>query len=136
MTQGTDPQIGSAPSGALLCVVAFAGLAGAAGVALAAVAAHKVDSPALATAATMLMIHAAAALGLASLATRMRCAKWWLIVTGFVLGAATLFSTAIAVHVFTGNHLFPMAAPIGGSTLIGTWLAVAGLAIFEWRGTR
>src|SRR6185369_7546633 len=54
-----------ARSGAPFLILAWAGIAGAAGVALAAVAAHKVESPALATAATMLAVHAAAAVGIA-----------------------------------------------------------------------
>ena len=104
--------------------------------ALAAVAAHKVESPALATAATMLMIHAAASVGLAAVSMRMAHSKRWLLATGVMLASAALFSGAIAVHVLSGNQLFPMAAPIGGSTLIGTWLAVAVLALLEWRSNR
>ncbi len=114
----------SAPAGALFLILALAGLAGAAGVALAAVAAHKVDSPALATAATMLMIHATAVIGLLAL-TRSRA---WLAAAGLMLAAASLFSGDIALHTLADTHIFPMAAPIGGSLLIASWLAVAVLA--------
>ena len=90
-------------------IVFFAGLAGAAGVALGAAAAHRVDDPGLATAAQMLVLHAAAVL---------------------LIGGALLFAGDIALRGFTGNRLFPMAAPIGGSTMIGGWvvLAIAALA--------
>ena len=49
-----------------LALIVGAGLIGAAGVALAAVAAHKIDSPALVTASSMLMIHAAAVVAISS----------------------------------------------------------------------
>jgi uncharacterized membrane protein YgdD (TMEM256/DUF423 family) len=130
---------GSAPSnenlgGALFCVLGCAGLAGAAGVALGAVAAHKVDSPALTTAAMMLILHGAAGIAIADVSARMKNGRRWLAVASLMLFAAALFAAAVAFHAFTGDHLFPMAAPIGGSTLIASWLGVAVLAAIEWRG--
>ncbi len=119
--------------GALLGVLAFAGSAGAAGVALAAVAAHKVDSPALATAAMMLVLHATAAVALLALAARLGRPDWWLKLAAFMLAAVILFSGDIALHTLTGAHVFPMAAPTGGSLLIASWLGVALLAALEWR---
>jgi uncharacterized membrane protein YgdD (TMEM256/DUF423 family) len=134
-------KIGSAPpdskvGGALLGVLACAGLAGAAGVALAAVAAHKVDSPALATAAMMLMLHATAAVALLALASRLAQSGWWLKLAGFMLAAVSLFSGDIALHTLSGSHIFPMAAPTGGSLLIASWLSVALLAALELRNRR
>ena len=117
------------PRGALYFILALAGLAGAGGVALAAVAAHKVDSPALATAATLLMIHAAAVVGLLALAH----SRAWLAAASLMLGAASLFSGDIALHTLCGQHIFPVAAPTGGSLLIASWIAVAGLAVCEAR---
>jgi uncharacterized membrane protein YgdD (TMEM256/DUF423 family) len=108
-------------------------LAGAAGVALAAVAAHKVDSPALATAAMMLMLHATAAVALLAVAMRLALAGWWLKLAALMLAAATLFSGDIALHTLSGSHVFPMAAPTGGSLLIASWLGVALLAALEWK---
>ena len=122
-----------APNGARLGVLAFAGLAGATGVALAAVAAHKVDSPALATAAMMLMLHATAAVALVAVAMRLMRPNWWLKLAAVMLAAVTLFSGDIALHTLTGAHIFPMAAPTGGSLLIASWLGVALLAALEWR---
>jgi len=121
-----------ARSSAPFLIWAWAGVAGAAGVALAAVAAHKVESPALATAAMMLTIHAAAAVGIVALAMRTEREKLWQAAAVLMLAAASLFSGDIALHTLSGTHVFPMAAPTGGSLLIASWLIVAGLAIAAW----
>jgi uncharacterized membrane protein YgdD (TMEM256/DUF423 family) len=121
-----------ARSSAPFLILAWAGVAGAAGVALAAVAAHKVESPALATAAMMLTIHAAAAVGIIALAMRTEREKFWQAAAVLMLAAASLFSGDIALHTLSGTHVFPMAAPTGGSLLIASWLIVAGLAIAAW----
>jgi uncharacterized membrane protein YgdD (TMEM256/DUF423 family) len=121
-----------ARSSAPFLILAWAGVAGAAGVALAAVAAHKVESPALATAAMMLTIHAAAAVGIVALAMRTEREKLWQAAAVLMLAAASLFSGDIALHTLSGTHVFPMAAPTGGSLLIASWLIVAGLAIAAW----
>jgi uncharacterized membrane protein YgdD (TMEM256/DUF423 family) len=121
-----------ARSSAPFLILAWAGVAGAAGVALAAVAAHKVDSPALATAAMMLTIHAVAAVGIVALAMRLEREKLWQATAVLMLGAASLFSGDIALHTLSGTHVFPMAAPTGGSLLIASWLIVAGLAVATW----
>jgi uncharacterized membrane protein YgdD (TMEM256/DUF423 family) len=121
-----------ARSSAPFLILAWAGVAGAAGVALAAVAAHKVDNPALATAAMMLTIHAVAAVGIVALAMRLEREKLWQATAVLMLGAASLFSGDIALHTLSGTHVFPMAAPTGGSLLIASWLIVAGLAVAAW----
>lgn len=134
MSGETNTNPGGAREGAPLGVLAWAGLTGAAGVALAAVAAHKVDSPALATAAIMLMVHATAAvavLAACSSAGLGRAANW---LAAAMLGAVALFSGDVTLHTLTGAHIFPMAAPTGGSTLIGCWLALAIISI--WRRVR
>ena len=49
-----------------------------------------------------------------------------LVVVGFVMEAgATLFSAELAMRAFTGDRLFPFAAPIGGTTMMFSWLALA-----------
>jgi uncharacterized membrane protein YgdD (TMEM256/DUF423 family) len=136
VSPNSDSQTGGAPTGALFGVLACAGLAGAAGVALSAIAAHKIDSPALATAATILMIHAAAVMGLLSVAHHKQSGRRWLIIAGLMLCSAVLFSGAVSFHALTGNHIFPKAAPIGGSSLIASWLGVAVLALIEARKGR
>ncbi|MGE0052782.1 MAG: DUF423 domain-containing protein [Hyphomicrobium sp.] len=111
-----------------LALIVGAGLIGAAGVALAAVAAHKIDSPALVTASSMLIIHAAAVVAIATVAAALP--GYGFVTAGTVmLAAVSLFSGDVALHVTTGSHLFPFAAPTGGSLTILSWLAVAGCAI-------
>ena len=110
-----------------------AGLVGASGVALAAVAAHRIDSPALATAAMMLMLHATAGVALLAVSGRMSRSALWQKLAALMLGAVALFSGDIALHTFTGARIFPMAAPTGGSLLIASWFCVALLAALELR---
>jgi uncharacterized membrane protein YgdD (TMEM256/DUF423 family) len=111
-------------------LIAWAGLAGAAGVALAAVAAHRVEGPALIAASTMLIVHAAAAIALTASASLSRLC---LSAAGTMLFAATLFGGDVTLHTLTGSHLFPMAAPIGGSLLIASWLFVAAIGTLAMR---
>ncbi len=113
------------PSRAGFFLVAAAGVLGAAGVALAAVAAHRVASPVLATAATMLMIHAGAVLAIAAFSAVVQNKKRWLGVGAVMAVGAALFSGDIALNTLAQIHAFPMAAPVGGSVLIASWLAVA-----------
>lgn len=114
-----------APSRAPFLIPVWAGLAGAAGVALSAAAAHKVDSPALATAATILTLHAAAAVGIFAVAVRSACPKLWSAAALLMLLAASLFAGEIALHTFTDNASFRFLAPVGGSGMILSWLLVA-----------
>ncbi len=114
-----------------LALLAWAGLTGAAGVALAAVAAHKVETPAVATAAQMLMIHATAAVAILAVTAGAGLSRAGGVIAAVMLAAVALFSADVTVHAMTGNHIFPYAAPTGGSTLIGCWLALAILAIWK-----
>ncbi len=118
-----------ASTGALLVVLMLAALAGAAGVGLAATAAHRIESPGLATAATMLMIHAVGVVALIAIAQRAVSSRAWVLVAGFMLASVSLFSGDIALNAIAGFHLFPRAAPIGGSLLIVSWLVAAGIAV-------
>lgn len=119
------------PSASIYIVAAVGALAGAAGVALAAAAAHRVESPALATAATMLMIHAVAVLSLVAIAQGATLQRAFLIVAALMLASVGLFSGDIALNTLAGRHLFAMAAPIGGSLLIGSWVVAAIVAARE-----
>jgi uncharacterized membrane protein YgdD (TMEM256/DUF423 family) len=106
---------------------------GASGVALAAVAAHQNGGDLGRTAALFLLLHAAACLGVAAHA-RVAPSRA-LVVAGFALAAgATLFAADLARSGFSGERLFPMAAPIGGSTMILAWLALA--AVFAMTARR
>lgn len=114
-------------------IAMLAGLLGAAGVALAAAAAHMNDAPSLPTAANMMILHAAAVLAVVALAARATRPFAWTIAAVLMLAGAALFSGDIALRAFTGNRLFSNAAPIGGSTMIAAWLAVAISSLLEVR---
>jgi len=107
-----------------------AGLMGAAGVALAAAAAHAAPGAGLDSAAYMLLFHAVAIVGGVGLLDRGIGWRWPMLLAliGWVVGTA-LFSGDVSLRVLTGNRLFPMAAPTGGSLLIAAWalLAIAAL---------
>jgi uncharacterized membrane protein YgdD (TMEM256/DUF423 family) len=123
---------GGAPRSAPFLILVWAGLAGAAGVGLAAAVAHNVDSPALGTAATMLTLHAAAAVGIFAVALRSARPKLWQGAALLMLLAASLFSGEIAFHTFTDNASFQMLAPVGGSLMIVSWLLVAIAGVVSW----
>ncbi len=108
----------------------FAGLLGAAGVTDAALAAHVTAGGPLAGAAEIMMIHAAAIVGLVALRRGDPLAPSLVgkIALAMGLGAA-IFGADVTLVTFTGGRLFPMAAPIGGSLLIASWLALAVLVI-------
>jgi uncharacterized membrane protein YgdD (TMEM256/DUF423 family) len=120
-----------APTSAPFLILVWAGLAGAAGVGLAAAAAHKVDSPALASSATLLTLHAAASVGIIAVATRAAWRKLWGATALLMLFAASLFTGEIAYHTSTSDAAYQMLAPVGGSLMILSWLIVAVLAIAE-----
>lgn len=122
--------------GPIAALTVLAGLAGAAGVALSAMAAHRVNDPALATAAPLLIMHAAAAVALVARAERAARPGLWLLAAGLLLAGATLFAGDITLRAFTGARLFPYAAPMGGSTMIAGWLAVVLAAIAQLRAAQ
>ena len=112
-------------SRAPVLLAAFAALLGAAGVALAAAAAHEAGGELGRTAALFLILHAAALLGVAAHA-RPAPRPAPLIAIGCVMAAgAGLFAADLAARAFLGGRLFPFAAPIGGSAMILSWIALA-----------
>jgi len=115
----------------------YAGLAGAAGVGLAAAGAHGNDMAALTPPAYFLIMHATAAAAVIAVATRAEHPGAFLLAALVLLAGATLFSGDIAARTLWSVRLFPMAAPIGGSTMIIGWLllSVAGIwEVFSQRG--
>lgn len=107
-------------------IVTVAALQGAAGVSLAAAAAHVDANPLLATASQFLMIHAAAGVGLAALASGAPRMSRFLAGAALTMQAGvTLFSADLAARVYLGGKLFPFAAPMGGSVTILAWLTLA-----------
>jgi uncharacterized membrane protein YgdD (TMEM256/DUF423 family) len=106
-----------------------AGLMGAAGVALWAAAAHAKPGAGLENAAQMLLFHAVAVLAATPLLDtgRLWRATGLFAVGGWLIGSL-LFAGDIALRAFTGQRLFPMAAPVGGTILIFAWLVLAASA--------
>lgn len=106
-------------------LAALAALMGAAGVASAAAAAHASASPLLATMSQMLMIHAAAALGLLALGRGGPNDVWFSLAAGLMLLGVGLFAGDLAARVWLGGRLFPFAAPLGGGLTIASWIVAA-----------
>jgi len=111
-------------------LIVLACLMGACGVALAAAAAHAAPGAGLDSAAYLLLFHAIAVLGAASLSSQ---ELLWrplglVAMAGFVAGGA-LFAGDVSMRAFAGHRLFPMAAPTGGTLLILSWLVLAAAAI-------
>jgi uncharacterized membrane protein YgdD (TMEM256/DUF423 family) len=111
-------------------LLVLASLMGACGVALAAAAAHGAPGAGLDSAAYLLLLHAVAVLGAASLAGQDLLWRPLALVAmaGFVAGGG-LFAGDVAMRAFAGHRLFPMAAPTGGTLLILSWLVLAAAVI-------
>ena len=108
-----------------LILAGVAALMGAAGVALAAAGVHAGGGELSERGALFLLLHAAAGLAIAVHA-RVAAAARALVVVGFVMEAgAVLFSAELAIHSLTGERIFPFAAPIGGTTMLIAWGALA-----------
>jgi len=103
-------------------------LMGAAGVAAAAAAAHG-GGDLLQPAALLLLVHAAAILALGG---SIGHAPLGLAAMAGMAAGSIVFAATMAMRTWTGAALFPMAAPIGGSTTILAWL-VAALAVGRLR---
>ncbi|MFA5898766.1 MAG: DUF423 domain-containing protein [Hyphomicrobium sp.] len=118
-------------------LLAYAGLAGAFGVGLAAAGAHGSDLSTLTAPAHFLIMHAAAAIALVAVATRLPHPGAFLLSALVLLVGVSLFSGDIAMRAFVGERLFPMAAPTGGTAMIVGWLMVAlsgAWQLFRQRG--
>jgi uncharacterized protein (TIGR03382 family) len=112
----------------------IAGVAGAAGVAFSAMAAHGNYSDMLKTCADILLVHAPALLGVTALMRVTNTPRRLLFLAGFLmLLGLTFFCGDLARRVFFGLRLFPMAAPIGGSTMILGWALLALAALMPRR---
>jgi uncharacterized membrane protein YgdD (TMEM256/DUF423 family) len=114
-------------------LVALGGVLGAAGVALLAVAAHG-PWPAIASAGQMGLGHAPAliAIAVACRAGLVETRLGRLAGLGLAIGVV-LFSADVTLFATTGSRLFPMAAPIGGTLTILSWLIGAAAALVGGR---
>jgi len=104
-------------------LILWAGLMGAAGVVLAAASAHLPDATRLASASTMLLLHAPAALAALLLIERGMAQRHLAAAAAAGLAAgASLFAGDLAARQYFGAGLFAMAAPSGGTLMIAGWL--------------
>lgn len=115
-------------------LVILAGVMGADGVILAAASAHQPDAARLASASSMLLLHATAVLAVVALAERglIHLQIGIAGAFGFVAGAA-LFAGDLTLRQYAGRSLFSMAAPTGGTLLILGWLVLAVAAAWPRR---
>jgi len=116
--------------------IILAGVMGADGVILAAMAAHQADATRLGAASSMLLFHATAVLAVVALVERgvIHFGIGIAAALGFV-AAAGLFAGDLTLRQYAGHSLFPLAAPIGGTLLIASWLVLAVAAAWPRRGS-
>lgn len=99
-----------------------AGLMGLTGVVSAAAASHGDDPRLLAGISAMCLAHAPALVALYVAWPHFRTAA----VAALLIAAGTaLFSADLAMRHVAGHGLFPMSAPLGGTTIMAGWLAVS-----------
>jgi uncharacterized membrane protein YgdD (TMEM256/DUF423 family) len=113
-------------------LAAVAALLGAAGVVSAAAGSHTSADPRIATLSQMLMIHAAAALGVLGVGRGSPLPSGFAAAAALMLAGVALFAGDLAARVHLGGRLFPFAAPIGGSLMIGGWVVTAAVAAFAF----
>ena len=103
-------------------LILWAALTGIGGVASAAAAAHLTSAPSLNAASLILLAHAPAIIAcLAAARADLILPALGRVASLLLSFGATLFSADIAMRVFIGMPLFPMAAPSGGVILIIGW---------------
>ncbi len=110
----------------------MAGVSGALGVVFAAMSAHGNYADTLKTCSEILLVHAPALLAIAALLGG-KTPKHILFLGGFLIFIGLcLFCGDLARRTFMELRLFPMAAPIGGASMIIGWILIA-LAAFAPR---
>lgn len=119
-----------AQEGTSRLLVGLTGLFGAAGVALAAMASHAGGEALLRPASSICLAHAPVLLALGVIGWRLKFG--FAAGIGMAIGTA-LFSGDLVARHFLGSGLFPMAAPTGGLTLIGSWLALSASGLIARR---
>ncbi len=110
-------------------IALLASLAGGCGVALAAVAAHKVQVPALASAANMLMVHGAAGIALLALGRSSAQSRIWLVAAALIVAGSILFASAVSLPILASSAVLKGLAPVGGSTVMLGWAVAAFAAV-------
>lgn len=118
-------------------LAAVSALVGALAVALAAADAHLPQGGEFTrTAAVFLLLHAAAGLGVSAHARIAYHASALILFGLLMLAGAALFAADLGFHDFFGRRMFPFAAPIGGTTMIAMWAAIAITFAIEVGRTR
>ncbi|MET0868115.1 MAG: DUF423 domain-containing protein [Pseudorhodoplanes sp.] len=114
----------------LQVLVGIAALLGCAGIMLAATGAHSKPGSGLDSAGHMLLFHAPAVIA-ACCAIASGLVSRPIAITACIalLIGVGLFSGDLALRVYAGQRLFPMAAPAGGIVMMAGW-ALLGLAAF------
>src|SRR5260221_13632787 len=121
--------------GLLRILIILAGVMGADGVMLAAASAHQADAARLASASSMLLLHATAVLAAVALAERGIINARIGVASGFgFVIAAGLFAGDLTLRQYADHSLFPFAAPTGGTLLVASWLVLAIAAAWPRRG--
>jgi uncharacterized membrane protein YgdD (TMEM256/DUF423 family) len=118
----------------LQILIALAGMMGAAGIVLAAAGAHSKPGIGLESASQMLLLHAPAVVAAcAAIAQGLLSRPLALAAIVAMICGVALFSGDLVMRAYLGQRLFPMAAPAGGTILIGAWilLAIAALAALK-----
>jgi uncharacterized membrane protein YgdD (TMEM256/DUF423 family) len=105
--------------------IAAAGILGATGVVAAAGASHAGDERILGALALIALTQAPALLALGLLAPKQLMLR---IATTLIGLGALLFCADLAARHLTGDALFPMSAPIGGSAMILGWALIVPAA--------
>jgi uncharacterized membrane protein YgdD (TMEM256/DUF423 family) len=111
-------------------LMALAALSGMAGVIEAAAAAHVNVDPLLQTSSNFLLLMGTATIAIAAFALVARhCRAFYLVAGSILLAGSSLFCYDLTMRVFFVHKLFDLAAPIGGTLMIGGWLAAALAAL-------
>lgn len=117
-------------SGWAYILIALAAAMGAAGVIEAAAAAHGHVDPLLDKASQFLLLDAAAAIGFCAIGLHATARRsLFFLAASLLLAGGALFCGDLTLRSLTGARLFPMAAPIGGTTMIIAWIVAAAAAI-------
>jgi uncharacterized membrane protein YgdD (TMEM256/DUF423 family) len=114
----------------LQILIGIAALFGCAGVILAAAGAHSKPGTGLDSAGHMLLFHAPAVLAACiAIAAGLVSRPFGIAAAIALLLGVALFAGDLALRAYTGQRLFPMAAPTGGMVMMAGWVLL-GLAAF------
>jgi uncharacterized membrane protein YgdD (TMEM256/DUF423 family) len=118
----------------LQTLIGIAALFGCAGIVFAAAGAHAKPGSGLDSAGHMLLFHAPAVMvACVAIAAGMISRPFGIAAAIVLLLGVALFSGDLALRAYTGNRLFPMAAPAGGIVMIVGWLLLALAAFLALR---